>query len=315
VVNVDPNGGDAVRVAGGGKRTRPLPIPFDSPSWSGDGSTIAFTGVGGKVSGTQGFETPGTQIFLVGADGAGLRAVPGTEDALGPVLSPDGRTIAFARVSERRRKNGHGEEKVVYRSVSAWLAHIDGSPSTQLTPWRNGLEVEPASFSPDGSTLSVGRISTRHSPPEVMTMPLDGSPPTVIAHHATDPVYSPDGRSIAFIRPRLHVTHVKTRRGHAVRTETAASLFTMNADGSGVRRLAHARAGIDIWPSWDPSGRRLAYTHFDPDFGEAFGRGDQIVEINADGSCAKTVLRDRRAAYFGAAWQPGPGREAGPISC
>jgi Tol biopolymer transport system component len=146
-------------------------------------------------------------------------------------------------------------------------------------------------------------------------MPLDGSSPTVIARHATDPVYSPDGRSIAFIRPRLRVTHLRTRRGATVRTETAASLFTMSADGSAVRRLTHARAGIDIWPSWDPSGRRLAYTHFDPDYADTLGLGDAIVEINADGSCRTTVLTARRAAFFGAAWQPGPGREAGPIAC
>ena len=46
-----------------------------------------------------------------------------------------------------------------------------------------------------------------------------------------------------------------------------------------------------------------------------FGFGDTIVQINADGSCRAEVLSSPRAAYFGAAWQPGPGREAGPIGC
>jgi len=46
-----------------------------------------------------------------------------------------------------------------------------------------------------------------------------------------------------------------------------------------------------------------------------FGFGDAVIEMNADGSCPTTILRDRNVAFYGATWQPGPGREAGPIAC
>ena len=45
------------------------------------------------------------------------------------------------------------------------------------------------------------------------------------------------------------------------------------------------------------------------------GVGAEIHEVNADGTCATKVAAQRRATLFGATWQPGPGREAGPISC
>ena len=103
--SVDASGEQPLRIAGGGKRTRPLPMLLDGPSWSGDGSSIAFTGIGGKVEGTSGFALEGTQLYVVGADGTGLRAVPGTTEGHGPVFSPDGRTIAFTRARERKAED------------------------------------------------------------------------------------------------------------------------------------------------------------------------------------------------------------------
>ena len=46
-----------------------------------------------------------------------------------------------------------------------------------------------------------------------------------------------------------------------------------------------------------------------------FGFGDAVVEMNVDGSCPTTILRNRNVAFYGATWQPGAGREVGPIAC
>jgi Tol biopolymer transport system component len=300
--SVDVSGGQALRLAGGGKRARPLPLLLDGPSWSGDGSLIAFTGIGGKVGGTSGFAVEGTQMYVVGADGTGLRPVPGTTEGQGPVLSPDGRTIAFTRIRERRRTTRRGVEEVVYRSWSVWTAGVDGDGSTRLTPWRNGLRMSVSSFSPDGSTLAVSRAKHEHAAPEIIAMRLDGGGSTVIARSATDAVYSPDGAKLAFMRV--------SRKG-------SPDLFTMNADGSEPHRLTRTPKGIELWPSWDPSGRQLVVTRVngESEAGLFFGLGNAVIEMNADGSCPTTILEDRDTAFYGATWQPGPGREAGPIAC
>jgi len=40
-----------------------------------------------------------------------------------------------------------------------------------------------------------------------------------------------------------------------------------------------------------------------------------ILEIDADGSCNRRLLFARGVVFRAAAWQPGPGREAGRIEC
>jgi Tol biopolymer transport system component len=301
LTTVDAGGTQSLRIAGGGKRVRPLPLFLEAPSWSGDGSSIAFTGVGGKVEGSNAFALEGTQMYVVGADGAGLRPVPGTTEGYGPVFSPDGRTIAFTRMRERKRRTRDGGEKVLYRSWSVWLAGVDGDGSTRLTPWRNGLRMSASSFSPDGSTLAVSREEHEHAAPEVVAIRLDGSGSTVVARHATDAVYSPDGSRLAFLR---------------VSGQGSTDLFTMAADGADPRRLTRTPREFEVWPSWDPSGRRLVVTAVNAETERGFfGFGNAVIEMNADGSCPRTILRNRDVAFYGATWQPGPGREAGPIAC
>ena len=299
--SVDQDGGRPLRIAGGGKRARPLPMYFDAPSWSGDGGSIAFSGIGGKLAGSRGFVIEGTQIYVVGADGAGLRPVPGTTEGLGPVFSPDGRTIAFTRIRERKRTTRREGERVVYRSWSVWVVDVAGGGSTRLTPWRNGLLMIASSFSPDGSTLAVSRRKSEGAEPEVIAMPLDGGAAAVIARHASDGVYSPDGTRLAFLQV--------DRLGDS-------DLFTIGADGTDRRRLTSTPRGLEVWPSWDPSGQRLVVTRVSAEEERGFfGLGNAVIEMNADGSCRTTILRDRDIAFFGATWQPGPGREAGPIAC
>ena len=74
----------------------------------------------------------------------------------------------------------------------------------------------------------------------------------------------------------------------------------------------------DVFQSWDPSGKRIAFVRYRPEETESdeIGIGSAIMEVNADGSCLRPVLTPSRGiAFYGVAWQPGPGREAGRIAC
>lgn len=55
---------------------------------------------------------------------------------------------------------------------------------------------------------------------------------------ATEPAFSPDGRSIVFVR-------------------LGSGIFRMNQDGSGLRRLTSG--GRDIYPVWSQDGARIAF--------------------------------------------------------
>ncbi|HWO83704.1 MAG TPA: hypothetical protein VNM38_07945 [Solirubrobacterales bacterium] len=305
LISTDPGGGDRRVIVGGKLSSRLLPLPFSPPSWSADGTRVAFTG----------FEQAGRKarldLYTAAADGTEITRLPGTRDAVGAVISPDGRMLAFTREREREARRPRRGEVTVFRSVSIWILDIGRGTVRQLTPWRNRLFMFPSSFSPDGSTLAISR--ERRDRRSAVAIRLDGSGETVLARNAGEPVFSPDGTRLALItlgKPRT------IERGGERLTFSPTELAIAAADGSGLTKLTRTR-NLELLPSWDPSGQRIAYTLITAALGEdaLLGAGDSIMEINADGSCRTQVLSVPKVSLFGATWQPGPGREAGPIAC
>ena len=290
---IDRTGAQPLRLAGGGERKRPLPEIFEAPTWSPDGSKIAFVGVARSLeSGLR-----GDRLYVVGADGRNLRPLLGTRGSVSPAFAPDGNSIAFAR-SWRR-------------GTSIWLADLRGGAPRRLTPARRGLYLFPGSFSPDGSTLLATRFVGRGQE-EIVTVNLGTGEVEPVLRRAGTPVYSPDGTRIALLRWR------PLRRRDGTHTESS-DLFTIKADGTGLRRLTRTRDQAEDFPTWDPSGERLAFVRYLPEtveneFLEA-GVGASVMQINADGTCAREILEPSIEAIYGAAWQPGPGRGAGRITC
>jgi Tol biopolymer transport system component len=290
---VDRSGALPLRLAGGGERKRPLPEIFEAPAWSPDGAKIAFVGVARSFEGG----SPGDRLYVVGADGRDLKPLLGTHGSASPVFAPDGSSIAFTRF--RRR------------GASIWLADLAGAAPKRITPARRGLYMFPGSFSPDGSALLATRVVGRGRE-EIVAVRLDTGEVETVLRRASEPVYSPDGTRFALLRWR------PSRRRDGTRTESS-DLFTVRADGSGLRRLTNTRYQDEVYPSWDPSGERLAFVRYLPELAEneflEAGIGASVMQMNANGTCPREILEPSIVAIYGAAWQPGPGRGVGRIEC
>lgn len=311
---VDALGGDLRRVIAGRGEQVGLPAPFGRPSWFADGSLLAYSGRGrgGKNA-----------IFVVRPDGTGLRQLPKTVGGKHPVVSPDGRYIAFSRTRlvEPRFNPKRPLESLLrdgFSGSTAWLLDLVSGGQKRLTPWRDGLHVEPSSFYPNGSTLALSRSEGGDA--EAIEMALTTRAVTVLARHAKEPVYSPDGTQIAFVSYRDR--NVTEGFGERV---LAAELYVRSRQDGRLLRLTHTEKWQEGAPSWDPSGQRLAYTQSTGE--EPFGLGftNVIKQVNADGTCRQLLFGeaakrtaetlDKAIALHGPSWQPSPGREAGRIEC
>jgi Tol biopolymer transport system component len=103
------------------------------------------------------------------------------------------------------------------------------------------------------------------------------------------------------------------RHGAFREIEESTDLYVVGSDGSGLQRLTRTPSILEIWPAWDPSGERIAYSELPSD--SESERPASIAQVNADGTCRGTLLRRPNSALGGPAWRPGPGREAGRIAC
>lgn len=310
IVTVAPDGSAEVVPFAATPQSPVSPRLYFAPSWSPDGQTLAFTGVvGTRNVGSRSYNK--TRIFLVGADGSGLRVVPGTAEAFEPVFAPDGRTLAFTKKRRRWRPNGHGGMRLAFLSNTAWLADLATGEMRQLTPWRDHVAHVPTSFSPDGQTLAMTK-RPKGGGLEAVTMSLATGRISVLLGDGFDPVFSPDGTALAFLRGSVH--RIPTSEGRI--PLVVPNLFIARADGSEARNITQLRSAGVATPRWDPSGERLAYVQTDLVGSQpASGIGDTVMQINRDGTCPTAVLSDPNVSYSGTAWQPGPGRQAGRIAC
>ena len=291
-------------VSGNGK-IQLLPFPFSQPAWSSDGTRVAFAGI------TPAGKRARLDLYGAAADGAGVKKLPGTRNGLDPVLSPDGLTLAFAREREREARWPHRGQVIGFRSVSIWLLGLESGAVSQLTPWRNDLFAYPSSFSPDGATLAITRERTKPRGKRriaAVAMRLDGSGATVLVKTPSTRSIPPDGTRLALTT--IGMPRTIRSKGESL-TYSPTDLAVAAADGSGLTKLTQTR-NLELLPSWDPSGQRLAYTLVSPALGRFVlpGEGDSSWRSTLTAAAGPRSCRCRGSSSTA---PPGsPGRVARP---
>lgn len=261
-----------------------------------------------------------SNVWIAGVDGADEphRFTTGPKRDTFPRWSPDGTRLAF--VSEREPK----------KKGQLYVMPATGGEPVRLTDLKNG--VSNPQWSPDGTRIAfLSRVGGWQEPEDeaerarskparfittlryrqdnegwiydrrnhlfvVAAHPAAGEAPKQLTdgdYDHADPVWSPDGASIAFTSAR-----------HDTRDEdNAADVWVLSAEGGAPRRVTGTSGPVRL-PVWGPRGRALFYLgHRHRD---SFARNAQLWAIPAEGGdprCLTDTL-DRTCAPFFAPFRP-----------
>ena len=193
-----------------------------------------------------------------------LASSPGkaAEPAGGPAARLPSGTIAFASLAPR--------------GWDLYVLDVQTRQNRRLTS-HPALDYN-AAFSPDGQGIAF--VSERDGNLELYSIRWDGSDLRRLTDDfALDdhPAFSPDGQKLAF---------VSTRQPAAAPGQAWNAIYSMNFDGSGMKRLTPLEAA-DYSPAWSPKGDLIALASGS---GEA-GRTDIFI-MKSDGSARQLVVKD-----------------------
>lgn len=190
-------------------------------------------------------------VYAVTAVG---EVVPLTNDgkSSGPAFSPDGTSLVFARAATRKGSAGGPPP-----ATSLWTMDVDGDNQRKLI---DVVEAGQPSVSPDGSLIAFtgtalgddikigSRIYVVSADGTVVRRLTEGVRSDLLYVSEHEPIWSPDGTSIAFIR-------VGDRDG-----ETFSQLWSLTME-TGAAELLHETPKGDLGAStWAPSGGALLVT-------------------------------------------------------
>jgi Tol biopolymer transport system component/DNA-binding winged helix-turn-helix (wHTH) protein len=265
-----------------------LPGYESEPSFSPDGNQVAFVR-------SEGGSKSHIYVKLIGTSGPPLQLTNGPANDTNPVWSPDGRFIAFLRY--------------VQDSAAILLIPALGGPERKIVETRAGNVSEPTvdgpylAWSPDGNFLVISDKDSLKDTPALFAVAIDTgekrrltSPPSELSNMYrgdTNPAFSPDGQTLAFIRmtelrtdlyllpvsnalqpvgeaKRIPLGQMKyapawTEDGHEiVFGSLGQGLWRIDVSGAATRSAEPVRLPFGDnawWPAISRRGHRLAYSN------------------------------------------------------
>ncbi len=174
--------------------------------------------------------------------------------------SADGKWIAFNEEASLDSNEGKGNAGIYV------IPSEGGTPTKVHETYRDHRTVNyRISLSPDGKMMAFSSVDVERKEQHIYTIPVDGGKPKgLVDMQAREPVYSPDGKMIAFVAD-----------GDMGRS--GGGLWVVSAQGGSPKQIADALNASS--PIWSPQGNMIAFL----DYGEKKERIN-VVGVSRDGN-------------------------------
>ncbi|MEP7199616.1 MAG: DUF5050 domain-containing protein, partial [Chloroflexota bacterium] len=213
------------------------------PSWSPDGSKIAFT------SNRDGHY----EVYVMNADGSEQTRLTRTNlHSWSPSWSPDGKKIVFSTSRDR--------------NWEVYVMNADGSNPTRLTD--DPAEDHAAVWSPDGRVIAFA--SKRTGNYDIYLMNPDGSAPNRVTQTSANnfsPTWSPDSRRIAFESNRDGNWEIYVMDGDGANAKNLTNTASndqgpaWSLDGQSLAFFSNREGRSDIWVMRSDGSDARNWTH------------------------------------------------------
>jgi dipeptidyl aminopeptidase/acylaminoacyl peptidase len=251
-------------------RTPPRPLlpsawTASNPRWSPDSSSIAFFSTHDDQDGLWVIKLDKPEPRLLAPITTTNFFIAYSGESLS--WSPDSRRIAYvsAKAEATETTDPRVIDRIQYKSRTAfsdnrrthvWVVDVERPNPQQLT---SGLFYDHAvAFSPRGDEVLF--LSNREPDPDannnadIFAVDLGGQTRQLTQSRGCeyDPVWSPDGKSIAYVATTREVTTIDS-------VAEDAHLFVIPAAGGGGKQLATEQDRRVRDPQWTPDGRSILY--------------------------------------------------------
>ena len=250
----------------------------EPPAYSPDGGWIAFTRHDGTGS-SYGFD----EIYDMRADGSDPRAVLRTPYDVHDVSFTRNGRILYSRDTANRSgvpytmlPDGTDIRRAL-REVGSPVYHLRSNPvNGRIAFYAQRTGAAPAVFVANYDGSNARRIFAPSS--------ANGT-----GEYQSKLDWSPNGRRLVLVRQKVERYD---DNGVELTRPYASDIVTVNADGTGLRKLTNAPRGVFFLdPVWSPDGRFISYT-----------RDSNLWRMNAADGSGKVLLRNGANQFSAPAW-------------